>query len=188
MVDMVLLQQVSYIAGALGVCVAAAYYVITLQVQQKNSKANLETRQAQFMNQIAEDISSLESMRSWVDASNIEWTDWEDFDKKWDSSMNPENASRRWSIMSKFDNLGWLLEKRMLDPDWCYSQFHVMMTPLWMKYEPYVMHMRTRYNSPTILIGFEYLGRTFAEIEKNKGIKADLRTVFHPGMTIKDTS
>ena len=51
MVDLALLQSVSYIAGALGVCVAAFYYVMTLRVQQNNMKTTLETRYAQTFTQ-----------------------------------------------------------------------------------------------------------------------------------------
>jgi hypothetical protein len=72
LVDIALLQSVSYIAGALGVCVAAIYYVMNLKISQRNQEIslknqelsqktqelalkaqeqNLETRQAQlFMN------------------------------------------------------------------------------------------------------------------------------------------
>jgi hypothetical protein len=39
MVDLALLQSVSYIAGALGVLVAAFYYIITLTQQIQNRKA-----------------------------------------------------------------------------------------------------------------------------------------------------
>jgi hypothetical protein len=172
MVDLALLQSVSYIAGALGVCVAAVYYIFNMQVTQRNSKTALETRQAQFMSQIAEDLTSLESTRNAIDTMLIEWTDWEDFDRRWDSTVNPESASKRVSIMNKIENVGWLLEKGLLDPNWCYSQLHVTVTPLWLKYEPYVMQMRKKFNSPTIFIGFEHLGRTFADIERRKGIMA----------------
>lgn len=54
MVDLALLQSVSYIAGALGVCVAATYYVM-------NMRATLQTRQAQlFMTSMFEKLSSPE--------------------------------------------------------------------------------------------------------------------------------
>lgn len=46
MVDLLTLQSVSYVAAAVGVCVAAAYYVMNLRVQQSNMKSTLETRQA----------------------------------------------------------------------------------------------------------------------------------------------
>ncbi|MCX6654296.1 MAG: hypothetical protein NTY03_04145, partial [Candidatus Bathyarchaeota archaeon] len=65
MVDLALLQSISYMAGALGVCVAAIFYVLNLRISQKNQEINqrnqelslknqqqtLETRQAQmFLN------------------------------------------------------------------------------------------------------------------------------------------
>ena len=42
MVDLALLQSVSYIAGALGVCVAAVYYVMNLRITQKNQELSLK--------------------------------------------------------------------------------------------------------------------------------------------------
>ena len=42
MVDLALLQSVSYIAGALGVCVAAAYYVLNLRISQRNQELTLK--------------------------------------------------------------------------------------------------------------------------------------------------
>ena len=108
---------------------------------------------------------------------NIEWTDWDDFEKRWGSTGdNLEGAAGRYSIMNKLENVGWLIEKGMLDSEWAYSQFHLMATPLWVKFEPYVMQMRKKFNSPTIYIGFEYLGRKFLEIEEHKGIKAIIGT------------
>jgi hypothetical protein len=43
MVDIALLQSVSYIAGAFGVCVAAIFYVLNLRISQRNMKQTLET-------------------------------------------------------------------------------------------------------------------------------------------------
>jgi hypothetical protein len=42
MVDLVVLQSLSYIAGALGVCVAAVYYVMNLRISQKNQELTLK--------------------------------------------------------------------------------------------------------------------------------------------------
>ena len=44
MVDLALLQSVSYIAGALGVCVAAVYYVLNLRETTKNRRISYTTR------------------------------------------------------------------------------------------------------------------------------------------------
>ncbi len=42
MVDLALLQSVSYIAGSLGVCVAAIFYVLNLRISQKNQEISEE--------------------------------------------------------------------------------------------------------------------------------------------------
>jgi hypothetical protein len=42
LVDLALLQSVSYIAGALGVCVAAVYYVMNLRISQRNQELTLQ--------------------------------------------------------------------------------------------------------------------------------------------------
>jgi hypothetical protein len=38
MVDLVVLQSVSYIAGATGVAIAAVFYVLNLRINQKNQE------------------------------------------------------------------------------------------------------------------------------------------------------
>jgi len=45
----------------------------------------------------------------------------------------------------------------------------------------------TRQRAPTIYIGFEYLGRRFIEIEKQKGINAIIPTT-REGLKIGDAS
>jgi hypothetical protein len=58
---------VSYIAGALGVCVAAFYYVMTLRVQQANMKNTLQTRQADILQRHAQINTSQEFWEAWHD-------------------------------------------------------------------------------------------------------------------------
>jgi len=174
MVDLVVLQSLSYMAGALGVCVAAIYYVTTLRMSHKNLQQQLETRQAQFMSQISNLMSSVENRRIFLELTAMEWTDWEDFENKYGSTGNIDAASRRLSLFMKLDNLGWLLKNGFLDPDWVHSQFHGTVTPLWLKFKPFVMQARKAFKSPTIMIGFEYLGEKILEIEKVKAPEAVL--------------
>jgi hypothetical protein len=42
MVNLALLQSASYIAGALGVCVAAIFYVLNLRISQRNQELTLK--------------------------------------------------------------------------------------------------------------------------------------------------
>ncbi|MGD0804553.1 MAG: hypothetical protein ABSA11_10840 [Candidatus Bathyarchaeia archaeon] len=52
-------QTIGVLVTAASVTVAAIYYIFTLRINQRNLKANLETRQAQFMNQISDGLTSL---------------------------------------------------------------------------------------------------------------------------------
>jgi hypothetical protein len=86
MVDLSLLQSVSYIAGALGVCVAAVYYVINLRISQKNQEISmknqelilktqeqtLETRQFQLLMQLTEFITTKEGMKNYLEFVHME--------------------------------------------------------------------------------------------------------------------
>jgi hypothetical protein len=65
MVDLALLQSVSYIAGALGVCVAAIFYVLNLRISQRNMRQTLETRKLQFVTSITNQLISEEGQRKY---------------------------------------------------------------------------------------------------------------------------
>jgi hypothetical protein len=67
LVDLALLQSISYIAGAFGVCVAAIYYVMTLRTQQTNLKTTQETRQMQLYIQALQETRTREFVRDWIE-------------------------------------------------------------------------------------------------------------------------
>jgi hypothetical protein len=58
LVDLAMLQGISYVAAAIGVCIAAIYYVPNLRTVQRNMRITLSTNLMQSM-------LSEESMRRW---------------------------------------------------------------------------------------------------------------------------
>jgi hypothetical protein len=176
MFDLAEIQAVYYMVAATGVLVAAGYYVFTMRVNQRSMKTTLETRQAQFMNQISDEINSVENRAIVFELATMEWKDWADFEEKYGSTGNIEAAARRTSLIGKLDNLGWLLKNGFLDPEWVHSQFHGTVTPIWLKFKPWVMQMRTVFKSPTMYVGLEYLGEKILEIERVKAPEAILPT------------
>jgi hypothetical protein len=171
---MVSLEMTALILTGLGLAASIIYYANILSNANKTQKTQLETRQAQFMSQVSNELNSVENRMIYLELASMEWTDWEDFENKYGSTGNPEAASRRMSFFGKLDNLGWLLKNGMLDPDWVHSQFHGIVTPLWMKFKPWVLRMRDAFKSPTIMVGFEYLGEKILEIERVKAPDAVL--------------
>jgi hypothetical protein len=56
LVDLIVLQSVSYVAAAIGVFVAAVYYVMTLRTTQRNMRMTLETRKLQIITNTAQNL------------------------------------------------------------------------------------------------------------------------------------
>ena len=108
MVDLSLLQSVSYIAGALGVCVAAIYYVMNLKETTKN-------RRITYTNSVMQQLYSEEGVRRELDCYMMQWTDFEDFKRKYDSTVNPESYSKRMSLWYMYDMMGYLYKSGLID-------------------------------------------------------------------------
>ena len=45
--------------------------------------------------QLYQRLNNVESMRKWVEAMNMEWTDYDDFEKKYGTDFNPDGAALR---------------------------------------------------------------------------------------------
>ena len=167
MVDLSLLQSVSYIAGALGVCIAAIFYVLNLRISQRNMKQMLETRQAQFYTQIYSHLTSEDSQRRWVDAMNMEWRDYDDYERKYGSDEHPEMYARRSSALYELSGVGYLLKKGLIDRDTAYSLTETQGLMLWRKFESIVREQRVRYNTPEQYADLEFLAaETVKELER----------------------
>jgi hypothetical protein len=122
MVDLALLQSVSYIAGALGVCVAAAYYVMNLRTTQKNLKTTLETRKIQLITNLSHEIFNEEGFHKFGELLNMEWRDYDDFEKKkYGSDVNLDNYSKRMSTLYIFNSAGSLPREKLVEPETLYG-------------------------------------------------------------------
>ena len=119
MVDLALLQSVSYIAGALGVCVAAAYYVMNLRISQKNQELSLkaqqqtlETRQAQMFMNIYDKNSSIEFSKAWEKVVFTPWSTFGEYSKLWE---DPEFNDAAMLIINTYEGIGVLVKEGLLD-------------------------------------------------------------------------
>jgi len=66
MVDLALLQSVSYISRALGVCVGAFYYAMVLRATERNKKIQLSTN-------IAERLGTKDFLRDYIQLAALNW-------------------------------------------------------------------------------------------------------------------
>ena len=152
MVDLALLQSVSYIAGALGVCIAAVYYVLNLRISQRNQELSLkaqeqtlDTRQAQLFMQIFDNFYSQGYRKSLMELSDSwTWTDFDDFLKKYGPDTNLEAYEKFRFLFAQIDRMGMLVNWELIDSERLHRWGGGAMIRLWEKFEPIVLEIRTR--------------------------------------------
>jgi hypothetical protein len=142
MVDLALLQSVSYIAGALGVCVAAFYYVMTLRVQQTNMKEAARNSKITFTTNIMQQLYTKEMSRRFIDLIQLDFEDFEEFQKKYDSVLNPESFAERTSYWGVLNMLGYQYKEGLIDLDTLYETSWTQIFMMWVKFAPIIQEYR----------------------------------------------
>ena len=191
MVDIALLQSVSYIAGALGVCVAAFYYVMNLRISQRNQELtlkaleqsakaqeltlqsqqqNLETRQAQLFMGIFQTTTTKEWVSTTEEMIHVwKWRDFEDYDAKYGELTNIEATGKLNSVLGYWNGVGVLVKRGLIDSDLIYDMKRLTVIELWDKFSPIILEWRRRYSAPQIYVGIESLVDELRQIRVAKG-------------------
>jgi hypothetical protein len=176
MVDLALLQSVSYIAGALGVCVAAIFYILNLRISQRNStlaikmqEQTLETRQAQLFMGIFQIMAAKEFQTDFEELVNQwKWSDNEDYTRKYGSQNVAENGKQS-SIFKLYDGVGTLVRHGLINSELVYDLSPSGVISLWEKWLPVVTSWREDYSAPQILRNFEFLYGEMMRIRVARG-------------------
>jgi len=175
MVDLSLLQSVSYIAGALGVCVAAIFYVLNLrksqknqEISQRNMRQTLETRKLQFVTSITNQLLSEEGQKSIGELINMEWKDYDDFEKKYGSDYNLDNYAKRMSVWNTYNTLGMLVREKLIEPEVLYSITRTNPIFMWSKFKDLIAEMQKRYGGGDTLSDFKFLSDELRRIALSK--------------------
>ncbi len=127
MVDLALLQSVSYIAGALGVCIAAVYYILNIRETMRNRRGTFSSNARAFS-------CSEAWIKAYLEACKMLWTDYEDFNKKYGWAVNTELATKRFVVMARYDMMGLQYRTGLIDLDdiGAFNGFNVVWT--WLKF------------------------------------------------------
>jgi hypothetical protein len=156
--DVSLLQSLSYVAAAIGVCAAAMYYMMVLRATQINMRHTLETRRVMMVRDITKEMQNEAYTRSFYELMNYEWKDFEDFDRKYGSENNVEASARRASVFINMNSRGAMLRKGVLSIEDIFDSTGGMaLVFLWEKYRPIVEEFRRRYLSQLYMRDFEFL-------------------------------
>jgi hypothetical protein len=132
----------------------------------------LETRQFQLLMQMSEVPNSYEGNIQWTEFLNMEWSYYDDFEKKYGSDNNPENYALRTTMLGWFNKMGLLIKYEKIDPELVYDFNGPMAIWAWNKFKDITLKQRELYN-PTSQLSFEYLFNEMKRIHENRGYSAE---------------
>ena len=150
MVELATIQTVYYIVAAVGILVASINYVrVSLEDARK--------KRIDTTNDLMQIFTSKEGVRSYLELLNMSWKDYDDFERKYGTDANFENAVTRVNIWFTYDSLGHLLRKGLIDLETVYDSAGVFTLWTWDKFEPILDEHRRRYVGNDVYRGWEYL-------------------------------
>jgi hypothetical protein len=109
MVDLAVLQSVSYIAGALGVCVAATYYVMAIRNNEKTRKNSLVYQRLQALHQFYDSYFAVLLM--------TDWNTMEEFLKKYGPRTNFNAHIKYRYVVNHYNTLGIMMKDGLVTAD-----------------------------------------------------------------------
>jgi hypothetical protein len=154
-------QTISIVLTGIGIIIALAYY--GLQIRNQNI-----TRRAQLFMQIYQQMNSEESNRTWAEVMNLECNNYNEFLRKYDSSVNPDSYGKRSHVWFNFNAIGVLVEEGLIDPDIVFRLTGPLVVMQWQKWYGVIEEMRKQENIPDALSGFEYLYTEMKKILEEK--------------------
>jgi hypothetical protein len=175
------LQTISVMSAATAAAIGVRSYINSnkrageaKKKEHETRNRELETRKAQFYMQIYQQLTSKTSTRRWVDMMNMEWKDYDDFERKYGSDDHPDLYAKRTSALYEFNGVGHLLKEGLIDMDTAYGLTEVQGFWLWRKFESMVREQRVRYNVPGIYADLEFLATETTKRLEERGYSSKI--------------
>jgi hypothetical protein len=159
---MVTVETISIVFTGLSVSLAAFYYISTLRNAQRTQQLQLETRQAQLFMQIYSRITDPEFTQIFLEISNWEYDDYEDYMKKYGGDIPTQAKSG--AIANYFEGVGVLVERGLIDVSYVDDLMSGGLMRYWEKIAPAIREDRIRQNWPQSCEYVEYLYNRVKEI------------------------
>lgn len=168
LIELSALQAFREVVTIVGVIAGLTYYVLTVQNANKARKIQLTLRMAGQWQDREVSLLSLELLE-------MRWEDYEDFRRKYDSTVNHDNYSKRTSLFNIFSEIGYLLKQNLVDIDTVYD-ITGGYSPLlmWNKFRPIILKQREIYVDPTRNQWFEYLVTELSRERVKRGLAPDI--------------
>jgi len=150
MVDLAEIQAAYYMVAATGVLVAAAYYVLNMRETSRNRRSNMANTYMQYFN-------TDEFQLKWMEVLNMQFSDFEDFKRKYDSSVNPQSYAKRMAIWNIWDSIGRQVREGFIDLDDLGSSSEASAVMAWRKFKPIIEGYRGWQMPKDAWSNFEYI-------------------------------
>jgi hypothetical protein len=168
MIELSTLQAVREIVTIVGVIAGLTYYFVTVQNANKSRRIQLALRLASQFQDKENSIDALE-------LTEMQWKNFEDFQRKYDSTVNHDNYAQRTKMFFMFSETGYLLNQKLIDIETVYEitggQSHFI---LWNKFKPIIMKQREIYENPTLHVWFEYVITELSKERVRRGLPPNI--------------
>jgi hypothetical protein len=159
---MVSFEFLAIILTGIGLIASILYYTFTLQNANK-------TRQTQLFMQIYQQANTEESNIAWAELVNIETLDYEEYLRKYDSTVNPAHYAKRSQLWFRYDTWGELLRLNIIEPELLHRLGGYRAIVMWEKWGHIIKKNRERENMPDLWEGFEYMYNEMKKLRESKG-------------------
>jgi hypothetical protein len=148
---MIDLSMIRDFVAIFGVIAGFSYYVLTVR------NANI-ARKTQVVLNLSQNMFRAEQNLMNIELLSMDWEDFDDFRRKYDSTVNPESFSRRWQIWQAYENMGYMLHQGIIDIETLYNMIGpTSILQFWQKFEPIFLEQRRLYGEPHWFRWTEYL-------------------------------
>jgi hypothetical protein len=103
----------------------------------------------------------------------MEWKDYDDFLRKYDSSVNLESFAIRDVTATQYGLLGILVERGIINRDLMYDWTGENAIMDWTKYREIALAQRKEFNRPQIAANWEYLYGEMVKVAKARGVEVE---------------
>lgn len=145
-----------------GILVGIVYYLSIIRNQSK-------TREAQFLLQLNQVFQDKEAIKDWYDVLFMDFTDYQDFTERYDSTVNMKNYLQRSRIYRMLNTFGLIIKRGLVDPEIVYDGIQGgFVEGLWNKHSIVIKERRKISNQPHFHEGFEYLANAMKKVDEKK--------------------
>lgn len=161
MIDPASLQMLRDVVTIFGVIAGFTYYVMTVRNSNK-------ARQTQIWQNMQEARADKVLMLDYVSVLHYEFADYNEYRKKYNWYTNQEEWAKLASTGHRFDGIGFMMNKGVVNPEDVYDYGGDGITRLWYRYREIVQEMRT-VGDPNQWQWWEYVVTEMERISDQRG-------------------